>query len=124
MMDSTDLMFYAVSNLNAQLSDRRTTGYRTVVSFFSLNLSEETSGRVEILEAIEAKVNKHTRKWLGVPPGLSDVALYCRKAKLKLPMKSTLEEYKCGKARLLTMLEESDDPVVSTVQPSLKIGRK
>ncbi|GFN80341.1 reverse transcriptase [Plakobranchus ocellatus] len=76
------------------------------------------------VEAIEAKINKYTRKWLGVPPGLSDVAMYCRKAKLKLPMKSILEEYKCGKARLLTMLEESDDPVVKTVQPSLKTGRK
>ncbi|GFN90949.1 reverse transcriptase [Plakobranchus ocellatus] len=63
------------------------------------------------LEAIEAKINKYTWKWLGVPPGLSDVAMYCRKAKLKLPMKSILEEYKCVKARLLTMLEESDDPV-------------
>ncbi|GFO24652.1 reverse transcriptase [Plakobranchus ocellatus] len=63
-------------------------------------------------------------KWLGVPPGLSDVAIYYRKAKLKLPMKSILEEYKCGKARLLTMLEESDDHVVKTVQPSLKTGRK
>ncbi|GFO19624.1 reverse transcriptase [Plakobranchus ocellatus] len=76
------------------------------------------------VEAIEAKINKYTRKWLGVPPGLSDVAMYCRKAKLKLPMKSILEEYKCGKARLLTMLEESDDSVVKTVQPSLKTGRK
>ncbi|GFN77905.1 polyprotein [Plakobranchus ocellatus] len=50
--------------------------------------------------------------------------MYCRKAKLKLPMKSILEEYKCGKDRLLTMLEESNDPVVKTVQPSLKTGRK
>ncbi|GFN73710.1 reverse transcriptase [Plakobranchus ocellatus] len=57
------------------------------------------------VEAIEAKINKYTRKWLGFPPVLSDVAMYCRKAKLKLPMKSILEEYKCGKARLLTMLE-------------------
>ncbi|GFO13637.1 polyprotein [Plakobranchus ocellatus] len=72
----------------------------------------------------EAKINKYTRKWLGFPPGLSDEAMYCQKAKLKLPMKSILEEYKCGKARLLTMLEESDDPVVKTVQPPLKTGRK
>ncbi|GFO38302.1 reverse transcriptase [Plakobranchus ocellatus] len=76
------------------------------------------------VEAIEAKINKYTRKWPGVPPSHSDVAMYCRKAKLKLPMQSILEEYKCGKARLLTMLEESDDPVVKTVQPSLKTGRK
>ncbi|GFO30079.1 polyprotein [Plakobranchus ocellatus] len=53
-----------------------------------------------------------------------DVAMYCQKAKLKLPMKSILEEYKCGKARLLTMLEESDDPVVKNVLPFLKSGRK
>ncbi|GFO26961.1 reverse transcriptase [Plakobranchus ocellatus] len=52
--------------------------------------------------AIEAKSNKYTRKWLEFPSGLSDVAMYCRKATLKLPMKSILEEYKCGKARLLT----------------------
>ncbi|GFN98047.1 collectin-12 [Plakobranchus ocellatus] len=39
-------------------------------------------------------------------------------------MKSILEEYECGKARLLTILEEYDDPVVKTVQPSLKTGRK
>ncbi|GFN80504.1 reverse transcriptase [Plakobranchus ocellatus] len=44
------------------------------------------------VEAIEAKIKKYTRKWLGVPPGLSDVAKYCRKAKLKLSMKSILEK--------------------------------
>ncbi|GFN98800.1 polyprotein [Plakobranchus ocellatus] len=60
----------------------------------------------------------------GGPPGLSDVAMNYRKAKLKFPLISILEEYKCGKARLLIMLEESDDPVVKTVQPSLKTGRK
>ena len=76
------------------------------------------------VEAIEAKINKFTRRWLGVPPGLTDVALYCRAAKLKLPLKSILEEYKCGKARLLSMLEDSEDPVVKTVQPTIKTGRK
>ncbi|RUS73564.1 hypothetical protein EGW08_018655 [Elysia chlorotica] len=50
--------------------------------------------------------------------------MYCRTAKLKLPLKSILEEYKCGKARLFSMLEDSDDPVVKTVQPSIKTGRK
>ncbi|GFN87641.1 reverse transcriptase [Plakobranchus ocellatus] len=67
------------------------------------------------VEAIEAT---NTRKWLGF------LRMYCRKAKLKLPLKSILEEYKCGKARFLTMLEKSDDPVVKTVQPSLKSQRK
>ena len=50
--------------------------------------------------------------------------MYCRKAKLRLPLKSILEEYKCGKARLLSMLEDSEDPIVKTVQPTIKTGRK
>ncbi|GFO42420.1 reverse transcriptase [Plakobranchus ocellatus] len=40
-------------------------------------------------------MNEFTRKWLGVSPGLTDIAMCCRKAKLK----SIVEEYKCGKAR-------------------------
>ena len=76
------------------------------------------------VEAMEAKINKFTRKWLGVPPGLSDVALYCRQAKLKLPLKSIVEEYKVSKTRFQLMLEESSDNVVREVQPTLKSGRK
>ena len=75
------------------------------------------------VEAIGSKINKFTRRWLGVPHGLTDVAMYCRKAKLRLQLKSILEEYKCGKARLLSMLEDSEDPAVKTVQPTMKTGR-
>ena len=67
------------------------------------------------VEAIEAKITKFTRRWLGIPPGLTDVAMYCHKAKLRLPLESILEEYKCGKVRLLSMLEDSEDPVVNTL---------
>ena len=28
---------------------------------------------------------------MGLPPGLSDVAMYCRQAKLKLPLKSIID---------------------------------
>lgn len=76
------------------------------------------------VEAIEKKVSKFTRKWLGVPPGLTDVALYSKSAKLTLPFKSVLEEYKVGKARLAVMLQESPDESVRMVEPSLKTGRK
>ena len=76
------------------------------------------------VEAIETQINKFTRRWLGVLLGLTDVAIYCRKAKLRLPLKFILEEFKCGKARLLSMLEDSEDPVVKTVQPTIKTGRK
>ena len=79
---------------------------------------------VSTVETMEGKINKYTRKWLGTPPGLTDVALYCRQAKLRLPLKSILEEYKAGKARLLSMLEDSADPVVKAAEPELKSGRK
>ena len=66
------------------------------------------------VETIEAEINKFTRRWLEVPPDLTDVAMDCCKAKLRLPLKSILKGYKCGKARLLSMLEDSEDPVVKT----------
>ena len=52
------------------------------------------------------------------------MAMYCQKAKLKLSLKSILEENKCGKARLLSMLEDSEDPVVKAVQPTIRTGGK
>jgi hypothetical protein len=55
---------------------------------------------------------------------LSDVASYCKNAKLALPFKSVLEEYKVGKARLTMMLCNSEDAVVRAVQPTIKTGRK
>ena len=76
------------------------------------------------VESIEAKINRYTRKWLGVPPGLTDVALYGRQAKLMLPLKSIVEEYKVGKARLLSMLEDSGDRAVRSIRPKMKTGRK
>ncbi|GFR84506.1 reverse transcriptase [Elysia marginata] len=39
-------------------------------------------------------------------------------------MKSNLEEYKCRKVRLVTVLEDSDDSVLKTAQPPIKTGRK
>ena len=41
-----------------------------------------------------------------------------------MPFKCILEEYKVGKARLLSMLEESDDPVVEEANVKLKKGMK
>ena len=35
-----------------------------------------------------------------------------------------MEEYKCGEARLLSMLEDGENPHVKTVQPTIKTGRK
>ena len=72
------------------------------------------------VESMEAKINKHTRKWLNLPPGLSDVDLNCRQAKLKLPFKSILEAFKSGKIRLQMMLNDSKDEVIKSLKPTLK----
>ena len=45
-------------------------------------------------------------------------------AKLKLPFRSLVEEYKVGKTRLQTMLEDSEDKVVKENHPHLRTGRK
>ncbi|GFN82449.1 reverse transcriptase [Plakobranchus ocellatus] len=50
--------------------------------------------------------------------------MHSRKAKLKLSLKSIVEEYKCGKARLMTMLEDSEDPAVRSIQPQRRTGGK
>ena len=73
---------------------------------------------------METKINKYTRKWLGFLSGLSDVALNSRQAKLKLPLKSIVEEFKSGKSRLQIMLDDSKDEVIKTRKPTLKAGKK
>ena len=72
---------------------------------------------------MEAKINKYTRKWLGLPPGLFDVALYCRQAKLKLSLKSIVEEFNSRKIRLQVMLDDSKDEVIKSLKPTLKTGK-
>ncbi|GFO11360.1 polyprotein [Plakobranchus ocellatus] len=52
------------------------------------------------------------------------VAMYCRKAKLRLPLKSIVQDYKSGKARLVTMLEDAEDLTVRSIQRQLRTGRK
>ena len=55
---------------------------------------------------------------------MSNVAMYCRQAKLKLPLKSIMEEFKSGKVRLQMMLDDSKNKVIKSLNPTLKTGRK
>ncbi|GFO17135.1 reverse transcriptase [Plakobranchus ocellatus] len=50
--------------------------------------------------------------------------MYCRKAKLRFSLKLKVKEYKCGKARLMSMFEYLEDPAVRSIQPQLRMGRK
>ncbi|GFO19322.1 reverse transcriptase [Plakobranchus ocellatus] len=46
------------------------------------------------------------------------------KAKLRLRLKSIVEESKCGKARLMTVLEDSEDPAAKALLFTSKGGTK
>jgi len=61
---------------------------------------------------------------LGLPPGLTTVALYSKSAKLKLPLKAITEEFQVGKGRLQMMLRYSRDPHVREIDTKVKSGRK
>ena len=70
------------------------------------------------------KINHYTRKWLGLPPGLTTLALYSRQAKLRLPLRSVMEEYKVGKVRSQMMLKHSGDSFVRDSGIQVKSRRK
>ena len=55
---------------------------------------------------------------------MSNVAMYWRQAKLKLPLKSIMEVFKSGKDKLQMMLDDSKDKVIKSLNPTLKTGRK
>ena len=63
-------------------------------------------------------------RFSGVPAGLTDVAMYRGESSVNLSLKSILEECKCGKVRLLSMLEDFDYPSIKTVPSTIQTGRK
>ena len=73
---------------------------------------------------MERLIRKYTKKWLGVPNSLTNVALYSSSKKLKLPTLSLVEECKLGKGRLFQMLRDSCDPLAKNAQPFVKTSRK
>ena len=78
-----------------------------------------------VTSTIESRrINKYTQKSLGLLLGLSNVTLYCKQAKLKLPFKSIVEEFKSGKIRLQMILDDSKDKVIKSLNPPLKTGKK
>lgn len=76
------------------------------------------------VEEMERLISKHLRRWLCLPPEISSVAFYGTSTKLKLPLRSVVEEYKVGKCRTVVSLAESKDPVVQGVQPDVRTGSK
>ena len=76
------------------------------------------------VEALEPKINKYLRKWLGLHKSLSSVALYCKDTPCPLPLSSIVTEFKKRKAGAYLQLKESSDVTVSENTPSLYTGRK
>lgn len=76
------------------------------------------------VEGMERRVNKHLRKWLGIPPSFTAVGLYIRSGQLQLPLSSVVEEFKVAKCRVAMMLRDSRDELVSGARVTTRAGRK
>jgi hypothetical protein len=79
---------------------------------------------VSRVEKLQQCMSVFYRKWLGVPRMLTDVALYCKSSKLRLPMASVVEEYKVGKVRLAMMLRQSKDEAIARSEPVVETGKR
>ena len=73
---------------------------------------------------MERQVNRHLRKWFGLPPSTSSANLYSKKSVLPKPLSSTVEEYKVAKARAVTSLQFSNDAKVASASQSIGRGQK
>lgn len=76
------------------------------------------------VELMQSEITKALKRWLGLPKSLSVECLYSRTGKLQLPYTELTEEVKAAKARLLTTLEESEDPCVRGAGVNVDGGRK
>ena len=79
---------------------------------------------VSVVEGVEKRVNKHLRRWLGIPPSFTAVGLYIRSGQLQLPLSSVVEEFKVAKCRVAMMLRDSKDERVSNAGVITRTGRK
>ena len=76
------------------------------------------------VEAMEKRISKKLRKWLGVPPSFTNIGLYGKDIKLQMPISSLTEEYKVGKVRASLTLTNSKDECVQKAGVVSKTGRK
>ena len=53
------------------------------------------------VERFERKISGFIRKWLGLPPGVSNIAFYGQANKLLLPLTALTEDFKVEKVRKL-----------------------
>ncbi|XP_060584572.1 uncharacterized protein LOC132740645 [Ruditapes philippinarum] len=75
-------------------------------------------------ESLERQINKHIRKWFGLPQCFTSLGLYTATGELQLPVSSLVEEFKVSKARLLMTLKDSPDECIRGAGIELRTGRK
>ena len=76
------------------------------------------------VEAMERLISQYTKKLLGLPNSLTNVALDSSSTKLKLLTLSLVEKYKFGTERLFQILRDSCDRLVKNAQAPVITGRK
>ena len=76
------------------------------------------------VENIERMMSSHLRRWFGVPRSISSAALYSTSAKLQLPFKGLIEDFKVGTVRHSMMRRNCQDEMVRRTRVELRTGRK
>ena len=76
------------------------------------------------VERFERKISSFICKWLGMPPGVSNIVFYGQSNKHLLPLTALTEEFKGGKARVFMTLRDSQDPIIRDTVPDVRTGIK
>ena len=69
-------------------------------------------------------MSKYLRRRIGVPPSFTNIGLYRKTTKLKLPLSFVLEEFKVSTTRMVITLRDSRDQVVRQAGIKNRTGRK
>lgn len=62
-----------------------------------------------VVGRVEKRVNKHLRRWLGIPPSSTAVGVYIQSGPQQLSISSVIEEFKVAKCRVAMMLRDFKD---------------
>ncbi|KAK0146299.1 hypothetical protein N1851_014401 [Merluccius polli] len=77
-----------------------------------------------VVEGFEQRVSSYLRRWLGLPRSLSNIGLYGKTNKLRLPFSSVREEFIVARAREHLQYSGSRDAKVSGAGIVVRTGRK
>ena len=76
------------------------------------------------VERVEMCVAVKLRRWLGISRVLTDIVIFCYQARLRLPLERLVSFMKKTKVNAALQLQQSNDEVVTMIQPKMRCGRK